>query len=69
MIEKLIQTPIADYRKHAANLIVIPYLVVSRGMADREEIHELVMKWPINAQNFEGLTLLDTAFHLGLKVG
>ncbi len=44
-IEKLIQTPVADYRKHAVNLIIIPYLVVCRGMIDRNEIHDVVMKW------------------------
>jgi len=44
-IEKLIQTPIADYRKHAANFIIIPYLVVFRGMRDRNEIRDVVIKW------------------------
>ena len=44
-IEKLIQTPIADYRKHAVNLIIIPYLVVCRGMTDRNEINDVVMHW------------------------
>ena len=44
-VESLLQTPIADYRKHAANLIIIPYLVVYRGMTDREEIHDIVMQW------------------------
>jgi hypothetical protein len=43
-IEKLIQTLIADYLKHAANLIKIPYLVVFRGMKDRNEIHDVVMR-------------------------
>ena len=44
-IQKLIQTPIADYRKHGANLVIIPYLVVCRGMTDRNEIHDIVMNW------------------------
>ena len=44
-IEKLIQTPIADYHKHLANHIIIPYLVVFIGMRDRNEIQDVVMKW------------------------
>lgn len=35
----------ADYRKHAAKLIIIPCLVFCRGMTDRNEIHDVVMNW------------------------
>lgn len=45
MFDKLIQTPIEDYRKHAANLIIIPYLIVSKGLADRNVIHHVVIQW------------------------
>ena len=69
-IEKLLQTPIGDYRKHGANLIIIPYLVVCRGMTDRNEIHDMYhADGPINAQNLEGLTLRDVSSLLGLGVG
>jgi hypothetical protein len=44
-IEKLLQTPISDYRKHARDLIIIPYLVVSKGLIDSNEICDIVMKW------------------------
>jgi hypothetical protein len=44
-IEKLFQTPIEDYRKHARDLIIIPYLVVCRGMTERNEIFDIVMQW------------------------
>jgi hypothetical protein len=44
-IEKLIQSPIADYRKHSRDLIIIPYLVVCRGMKDKNEILNFVMQW------------------------
>jgi hypothetical protein len=44
-IEKLLQTPIEDYRKHARDLIIIPYLVVSRGLADKDQISDVVMHW------------------------
>jgi hypothetical protein len=44
-IEKLLQTPIEDYRKHARDLIIIPYLVVRRGMTDETQILDIVMQW------------------------
>ena len=43
-IEKLIQRPIDDYRKHARDLILIPYLVVSRGL-NPDEVYNIVMEW------------------------
>ena len=39
------QTPIPDYRKHARDLIIIPYLVICRGVTDRNGIHDTVMNW------------------------
>jgi hypothetical protein len=44
-IEKLLQTPIDDYRKHARDLILIPYLVLDRGITDEEEVYDIVMEW------------------------
>jgi len=44
-IEKLLQTPIEDYRKHARDLIIIPYLVVNRGLTDKDQIAGIVMHW------------------------
>lgn len=44
-IERLLLTPIADYRKHARDLILVPYLVVRRGMTDVDQITQIVMKW------------------------
>ncbi len=44
-IEKLLQTPIDDYRKHARDLILIPYLVVRKGMTDKSHISDIVMEW------------------------
>jgi hypothetical protein len=44
-IEKLLQTPIEDYRKNARDLIIIPYLIVRRGMTDQAQILDTVMKW------------------------
>jgi hypothetical protein len=55
-IEKLIQTPIADYRKHVANLIIISFLVVCRNMTDRYEMHDMVMRW---ADRYTELRRLD----------
>jgi hypothetical protein len=44
-IERLLQTPIEDYRKHARDLILVPYLVVTRGIADQSVIENIVMHW------------------------
>jgi hypothetical protein len=44
-IEKLLQTPIEDYRKHARDLILVPYLVVIKGMTDEYQIYDIVMQW------------------------
>lgn len=44
-IEKLLQTPIGDFRKRSRDLILVPYLVVRRGMTDVDQITQIVMKW------------------------
>ena len=44
-IEKLLQTPIDDYCKRARNLILVPYLVVRRGMTDETKISDTIMQW------------------------
>jgi hypothetical protein len=44
-IEKLLQTPIDDYRKHARDLILLPYLVVRGGMTDENQISDIIMQW------------------------
>ena len=44
-IEKLLQTPIDDFRKRSRDLILVPYLVVRRGMTDVDQIYNIVMQW------------------------
>ena len=44
-IDKLLQTPIEDYRKHTRDLIIIPYLIVCKQLTDRNQIYDIVMKW------------------------
>jgi hypothetical protein len=44
-IEKLLQAAIPDYRKHARDLIIIPYLIVCKGLTDRNQIYDIVTKW------------------------
>jgi hypothetical protein len=44
-INKLPQTPIDDFRKRSRDLILVPYLVVRRGMTDVNQIHNIVMQW------------------------
>lgn len=55
-VEKLLQTPIGDYRKHTRDLILVPYLIVRRGMTDIDQIQNIVMKW---ADKCAGLRTLD----------
>jgi hypothetical protein len=43
-IEKLLQTPIADYRRTARDLILIPYLIIRRGFGPKET-YDIVMDW------------------------
>jgi hypothetical protein len=44
-IEKLLQIPIDDFRKRSRDLIIVPYLVVRRGMTDVDQVHNIVMQW------------------------
>jgi hypothetical protein len=43
--DALLKTAIEDYRKHAIDIIIIPYLVVIKGMTDRNQIYDIVMQW------------------------
>lgn len=44
-IEELLQTPIGDFRKRSRDLILVPYLIIRRGMSDIDQITEIVMKF------------------------
>jgi hypothetical protein len=59
-IEKLLQTAITDYRKHTRDLIIIPYLVVTRGLTDRNQIYDIVMQW---ADRCDQLRRLEPSRH------
>jgi hypothetical protein len=54
-IERLMETPINDYRKLARDLIIIPYLIVRRGITDINEIEAIVMKWADKCDEVESL--------------
>lgn len=43
--ERLLKTPIEDYRKKAVDVIIIPYLVVIKGMTDINQIQGITMQW------------------------
>jgi hypothetical protein len=43
--DKLLKTPIEDYRKKAVDVIIIPYLVVIKGMTDINQIQDITMQW------------------------
>ena len=36
---------ISDYKKTVRDLILIPYLIVDKGMTDRDKIYDIVMAW------------------------
>lgn len=44
-IERLLQTPIEEYRKRARDLILVPYLVLRRGVTDPAQVSDIVMSW------------------------
>lgn len=44
-IERLLQTPIEDHRKHTRDLILVPYLLLKRGITDPKQICDIVMQW------------------------
>jgi hypothetical protein len=43
--DKLLKTPIEDYRKHVVDVILIPYFVVIKGMTDFNQIFDIIMQW------------------------
>ncbi len=44
-VAKLLQTSIDDYRKHARDLILVPYLIIRGGMTDIGQIQNTLMQW------------------------
>jgi hypothetical protein len=54
-IEKLLETPISDYRKTARDLILIPYLIVDKDMTDKDKIYDIVMAWADRCDRLRGL--------------
>jgi hypothetical protein len=54
------ETPISDYRKTARDLILIPYLIVDKGMTDRDKIYDIVIQW---ADRCDQLRRLEPSRH------
>ena len=54
-IEKLLDTTLDDYRQRARDLIIIPYLMVRRGITDINEIEAIVMRWADKCNELESL--------------
>jgi hypothetical protein len=51
---------IVNGSKHARDLIIIPYLVVCRGITDRNQIYDIVMDW---ADKCDKLRRLEPSRH------
>jgi len=66
-IEKLLETPIDDYRKRAHDLIIIPYLVVRKGMTDADEIEAIVLRWINRCNELEPLSPSYREFERGMR--
>jgi len=60
-IEKLLQTPIADYRRNARDLILIPYLVVRKGLAP-SQVYDTVMAWAEKSSELRPLQPSHSAY-------
>jgi hypothetical protein len=54
-IERLLQTPLDDYRKYCVDLIMVPYLIVRGGMIDEDQIMSIVMQWADRCDKVEPL--------------
>ncbi len=66
-IEKLLQTPIDDYRKHVRDLILVPYLVLNEGLTDEYQISDIVMEWADKCAAFRRLDPSRREFECGVR--
>jgi hypothetical protein len=57
-IERLFQTPIDDHRKRTRDLILVPYLMLRKGITDEDQICNTIMQW---ADKCAALRRLDTS--------
>jgi Primase X len=53
-IEKLLQTPIEDYRKNAVSLIIVPYLIKVKKVSS-EEAFTIIKSWLDKCATLRGL--------------
>lgn len=62
-IEKLLETPIEDYRKTSISLIIVPYLLVVRNL-DETSTYGIIKNW---IQSCSGLRIVDPIIHNQMK--
>jgi hypothetical protein len=53
-IERLLETPIADHRKQTIDLVLVPFLIVIRGLSF-EESYSIIRDWIVRCNNIEML--------------
>jgi hypothetical protein len=53
-IERLIQTPVADYRKYTIDLVLAPFLIVIKGLSFGES-YSIIKDWIIKCNSIENL--------------
>jgi hypothetical protein len=54
-IETLLRTSLDDHRRYCADLIIITYLIVRRGMTDEDQIMSIVMQWADRCDELDSL--------------
>jgi hypothetical protein len=65
-IEKLLQTPVENGRKTARDLILVPYLIVDKGLTDRNQIYDIVMTWADKCHELQRLKPSRSEFSMRL---
>jgi hypothetical protein len=65
-IEKLIGTPIADGRKNIMALVLVPYLIVRRGLSP-SQTHDTVMDWADKCDKLRPLQPSHSAYASRVK--
>jgi hypothetical protein len=62
-IERLLETPIEDYRKTSVSLIIVPYLLVVKNL-DEDSIYDITKDW---IQSCSGLRKVDLDIYNQIK--
>ncbi len=70
-IEKLLDTPLSDFRKNATNLILAPYLVNIKNLSDQQSF-DILIDWlqkcnSFNKIDFNPISLANSALNIATQ--